>query len=156
MKGRSRSGAAAAALACALAGCVQGETSAGDPRDAVNAAQLAVKRSGDCAADLDHAAGEDPAAVARALGIEPIRLVPHGGPASAPVREEIAERLAGARADAAAASSLARCAEDPAGEANAGRRAMRSLAASADLCRAADRVQHDRIARATSGADSGP
>jgi hypothetical protein len=142
-----RSGAVALCAALASIACTRAAPALSDPAEAARSAELAVRQSRSCAGELDRVAGEDPATVARVLGIAPAILAPHARSSAAPVRAEIAERLERARTDAAAASSLARAAEDPGAAASASRRALRSLATSSELCRAADLVRGDRLAR---------
>lgn len=134
-----RGGVLALCAALAALGCTRAAPATADPGEAVRSAALAVERSRGCADVLDRAAVVDPSGVARALAIPPATL--------APVRAQIAERHERARADAVAASSLARAAEDEGAAAAASGRALRSLATSSELCRAADLVDRERLAR---------
>ncbi len=119
--------------------------------EAPRLAALALERSRSCADELARLAAEDPRGVARALAVAPIRLAPYGGPAFVPLRAEISERLEGARADAAAAAMLARARDDATPPGVVEQRALRSIKASTALCRSADALRQERLARLRRG-----
>ncbi|HEX9242877.1 MAG TPA: hypothetical protein VF875_10600 [Anaeromyxobacter sp.] len=141
----------AAALAAAMVcGSCARSADAPDVRgDRLADVEAGAELAAHCAGELQQLVDEDPADAARFLLIEPIRFAPHGGAAraGAAVRQEIADRLSAARANAAAARTLAAVGADTPHASELSReRAARSLAASDALCRAAYAAQDVRFA----------
>jgi hypothetical protein len=146
MQRRLFGGAVSLAVAATL-GCRAAEPPDWAEGASARAAAVALERARPCTDELARMAAEDPPAVARALEVEPIRLAPHGGPSAGPLRAEIAERLESARADAAAAAKLARVRDEAMPLGAAEQRALRSIKTSGDLCRSADALRQERLAR---------
>lgn len=141
--------------------CAPGPQDAATARQAASTAADALERARACADDLDRAGASDAETVARALPVEPVRIAPYRGTPreAAAVRSEVADRLEAARANAAAARSLASlAASDPARpgwEGDPGRlaeeRAVRAVRAADELCRAASALPAERLARRRTG-----
>jgi hypothetical protein len=156
MEPRSALAAALAAALICLACARAPDERERERGERLAAMEAAVELASDCAGELQSLVDEDPAAAARVLAIEPIRLAPYGGAARAPdaVREEISGRLGAARADASAARTLATLDDEPRAAELSRERATRSLAEAERLCRAAfeaDAVRYEARAEAARG-----
>lgn len=132
--------------------CAPGPEGTRAVREAAAAATEALDRAKACAEDLSRVDGEDARKVARALSIEPLRLVPWRGTdgEGAAIREEIAQRFEVVRQNAGAARSLARIEEWEAAR-RAEDRALRAIRAADELCRAASALPPERLAHHKDG-----
>jgi hypothetical protein len=145
--------AAALAAASLWSACAprQAEDGGAGPGERFAVAEAGVALAAHCAGELEQAVETDPVGAARLLAVSPMRLAPHGGAARArlALRAIIAERLEAARANLAAARSLAAVADGTGWPTLLARdRAVRSLAESRRLCSAADALHDQRFAHA--------